>query len=485
MHRPRIANPVLGLIIKTLVFPAALAGGHVHASDVLPAPIAAALERHGLSGSGLSIYVADLDTGTEILSYRAQTPRNPASTMKIVTALAALEILTPAYRWKTRIYAESVPLDGAIGDTFFIGGGDPYLVQERMWLLVRELRAQGIDAIDGDLIVDATYFAPMPENPAAFDGEPHRIYNVVPYAALANFNSIRFHFEPGDAPGQVLVTPDPALDYLRIENRLRMRERRCGGYRRGISMGVGPAGRVRFEGRFPSACQHYSLSRSVLPRRRYTGELFRTLWREAGGTWDGEVRDGVLDTAAEQILEFDSISLGEAVRLMNKHSSNLIARHLLLTLGAEVEGAPATEGKGIAAVGEWLQMRELNFPEFVIENGAGRSRRARISAENLVRVIKTGWRSRYMPEFLSSLALIGQDGTLSERHEGSALAGRAHLKTGRLDDVVGIAGVMQNPDGRRYGLAILHNAPRVHRGIGAAVQDSILEWISSHTPVAE
>lgn len=485
MHPFRTANAVLVSSIRTFIVFVPLACTQVHSQEVLPERVAATLARHGLSGSGLSIFVADLDSGAEILSYRAQTPRNPASTMKIVTALAALETLTPAYRWKTRIYADSSPADGAIGDAFFVGGGDPYLVQERMWLLVRELRGRGIDAIEGDLIVDATYFASMAENPAAFDGEPHRIYNVVPFAALANFNSIRFHFEPGARPGQVQITPDPALAYLRIENQLQRRDRRCGGYRRGISMGVGPAGRVRFEGHFPSACEHYSLSRSVLPQTRYTGELFRTLWREAGGTWDGEVRDGVLDAAAEPILEFDSLSLGEAVRLMNKHSSNLIARHLLLTLGAEVEGAPATEAKGIAAVNEWLQTRGLNFPEFVIENGAGRSRMARITAENLVRVVRAGWHSQYMPEFLSSLALIGLDGTLSERYEGTPLAGRAHLKTGRLDDVVGIAGVMQNPDGRRYGLAILHNAPKVHRGIGAAVQDSVLEWISSHTPPAE
>lgn len=180
------------------------------------------------------------------------------------------------------------------------------------------------------------------------------------------------------------------------------------------------------------------------------------------------------------LLEHQSVSLGNATRLMNKHSSNLIARHLVLTMGGEISGWPATQNKGLAAIQQWLKQKGLVFPELIIENGAGRSRKARISARHLVEIVETGWVSPYMPEFIASMALLGQDGTLNDRHTRSRLNGRAHLKTGQLDHVTAIAGIMQNNDGKRYALAILHNDTGVHHGLGEAVQDAVLQWLDNY-----
>ena len=446
----------------------------------LPGGVDAALGRFGLDGSGLSIYARDLDSGEELVSYHADEPRNPASTMKVVTGLAALELLTPAYRWQTRIFADALPVDGIVdGNLYFVGGGDPALVIERFWLLVSSLREAGIETIEGDLVLDDSLFAAVNEDTARFDNQPFRTYNALPSAVLANFNSVAFVFRPAGDTDRVAIEVRPPVDMPPIRNRLRRAGSSCRGYRRGIALQIDEAGAIEFDGRFPRGCRRYSFTRSVMPPVDYTARLFRYLWEASGGALDGGYRRGVLPEQAVAITEFESDSLGEAVRLMGKHSSNLIARHLLLTLAAEVEGRPATHEQGVAVIEQWLAGAGLVFPELVIENGAGRSRSARITARHLVDVIEFGWKSRYMPEFVASLPLIGHDGTLRDRWTGSAMAGAGHLKTGRLDDVMAIAGIWQQPGGERLAVAILHNAKNVHRGAGVAVQDTVLEWLSS------
>lgn len=442
----------------------------------LPAGVQATIEHHNLDPDGLSIFVQELN-GPEVLSFNANTPRNPASTMKTVTALAALEILKPGYRWETRLLAKNDPKEGVLdGDLYLVGGGDPYLVQERVWLMLQSLKRRGVTRITGDLVLDDTLFAPIVEDTGAFDNQPFRIYNALPSALLTNFNSTYFVFKP--IGNGVSVEAFPNIEGLTIDNKLRLAQRSCGGYRRGIALTMERDNVARFDGRFPNRCKRYGFTRSVLAPETYTAGLIRGIWQQLGGQIDGKTRSGFAPEDAERLVRFESPTLGDVTRLMNKHSSNLIARHLLLTMGGEKYGWPATEANGRRAIFEWLGAKQLAFPELVIENGAGRSRDARISAKNLVQLIQSGYQSQYMPEFLASLALLGQDGTLDDRHTRSRLNGKAHLKTGRLDHVTAIAGIMQNSSGRRFALAVLHNDTNVHRGLGEAVQDSLLQWLN-------
>ncbi|MEM8981620.1 MAG: D-alanyl-D-alanine carboxypeptidase/D-alanyl-D-alanine-endopeptidase [Pseudomonadota bacterium] len=452
------------------------------ASDVLPAQVVETLQRFQLPAATLSVTVKDLNTGEVVLNVRGDRPRNPASTMKLVTGLAALERLGPSYRWKTRLFTDGAEEDGRVdGNLVLVGGGDPYLVEERLYRWIRDLRLSGLVSVSGDLIIDDTLFETPSEDRAAFDNEPFRVYNALPSAVLANFNAVRFLFSPAE-DALVTVLADPDLAELRVRNNLRSIDGRCRGYRRGIAAHEHPDVDIVFDGRFPNRCRRYGMTRSVMAPWRYTGSLFRWVFESAGGTIAGRVARGSISDTAELIGEFESLSLAEIVRLMNKHSSNLIARQLLLTMAAEADAAPADEPAGVAEVKRWLAAAGFDWPEFVMENGAGRSRIARISTEHLVELIDYGWRSRVMPEFVASMALYGADGTLSEREDFPALRGRAHLKTGSLDHVTALAGVFHAANGRRFALAIAQNAQNAHRGGGQAVQDQLLEWLSSQNP---
>jgi D-alanyl-D-alanine carboxypeptidase/D-alanyl-D-alanine-endopeptidase (penicillin-binding protein 4) len=152
-----------------------------------------------------------------------------------------------------------------------------------------------------------------------------------------------------------------------------------------------------------------------------------------------------------------------------------MARHLLLTLGAERFGAPATLDKGVRAMSAWSQERGLPLSDMEIDNGSGLSRTTRISVLQLAAVLRAAYHSRYAPEFIASLPLAGIDGTLRSRMQ-SAQPGSARLKTGHLDGVSGIAGYVTGASGKVYVVVSLVNDERFGAGVGDSVHAALVGW---------
>ena len=280
----------------------------------------------------------------------------------------------------------------------------------------------------------------------------------------------------------VNASAQPALPNLRLDNRLSPRDGPCRGYQRGVALTVAGEARdrVRLEGRFPSGCEAYALTRTALQPETYAAGLFDLYWRQLGGEWSRRWRTGAVPERFEEpYYVHRSRPLGDVVRLINKYSNNVMTRQLELTMGAETFGPPATTVKGRDAMLALLSSRDIDTDGLHISNSAGLSRDSRISARQLAAVLAAGWRSPYMPEFLSSLAIPGLDGTLSRRLGGTAAQGRMHLKTGRLDGVSAVAGYLLTRDGERLLLVLLINSPDAHRGIGEDLQDVALEWAAT------
>ena len=462
----------------------------------LPERIARIADALDVPQSEVSIWVGDLADGDPILAHHADTLRTPASTLKVLTTFAALQGLGPAYRWRTEAWALGPVENGVLrGDLLLRGYGDPYLVEEQFWKFLKGLRQAGLEKIEGDLVFDSSFFALPEENAGAFDGRPDRVYNVLPHALLVNFNAARFEFSPAADGRSVDVAVTPALAELGVDNRLRIAQRDCSGYQRGVALNVvdgdGERDRVMLEGRFPSACDRYAMTRTVLRPESYAFGLFDVYWRQLGGELGGHWHPGTLPP---EFLEVDgnederhpallhahqSPPLGDVIRLVNKYSNNVMTRHLHLTLGAKRFDAPATPQKGDAAVHEVLERFGIATDGLVIANPSGLTREARISAAQMGRVLVAAWNAPYMPEFVSSLSLVGVDGTARRRLSGDAGAGRMHVKTGTLDEVSAIAGYVHAKSGRRLAVVVMVNGPLAHRGPGHEIQDALLQWARS------
>jgi D-alanyl-D-alanine carboxypeptidase/D-alanyl-D-alanine-endopeptidase (penicillin-binding protein 4) len=450
-------------------------------AEQLPPQVRRALDVRQVPADTLSVVVTDLGDGKPVLEWRADEPRNPGSTIKLLTTLVALDVLGPTFTWRTDVFALGDIEAGRLrGDLLLRGGGDPFLVTERVWQLIRQIRQAGIDEIEGELLIDDSFFLVDDEDPGAFDGQPLRAYNVIPNALLMNLKVVRYWFQPQSETGSVRVWLDPPLENLVLENRLDLRQGSCRGYQRGISIAANETlDTVTLNGSFPSGCELYAMDRTALTHADYAYGLFGLLWRETGGRFEGGWRNAETPADAEPIVTFASLPLSAIIEHVNKHSNNVMARQLLFTLGAEVLGRPGTESGGRKVIMDWLGQKGLGSASIEIDNGAGLSRAARITAGDLAALLLHAWRQPYMPEYVSSLALAGHDGTLRRRFADNSLNGRAHMKTGSLDHVTALAGYLQSRSGRRFAVVMLHNHTDVHRGPGQEAQEALLRWLNA------
>jgi len=466
----------------------ALASTTLAAESELPLRVQGALNTRNVPHDTLSIFVVDLESGDTVLEWRGDQPRNPASTIKLLTTLVALDVLGPAYQWRTDVFVLGELADGQLdGDLAIKGYGDPFLVTERVWQLLRRVRHAGVQQITGDLLLDDSWFDVGEYDPGAFDHQPLRAYNVAPNALLMNFKVVRYWFEPDLIDGSVNVRLEPPLHNVQVENQLRLTNKSCSGYQRGITISTNErVDEVTLSGRFPTGCKRYAMDRATLPHNEFVYGLFKTLWEESGGSFAGEWRNVVLDEELESldplqplepIVSFKSLPLAEIIARVNKNSNNVMARHLLYTLGAEVAGAPGSEAGGKAVIAKWLSDNGLGSASTAIDNGAGLSRQTRTSAREMAQMLRFAWQQPYMPEYLASLSLSGLDGTLRRRFENTELIGQAHLKTGSMDHVTAIAGYLQARSGRRFAVVALQNYEDIHRGPGEEVQEALLRWL--------
>lgn len=463
---------------------AALAGAALclapAAAAQLPEPLARALAKAAIPESAAAFYVHEIGASQPALAVGAERAMNPASTIKLLTTYAALELLGPAYLWSTEAYAAGPLKDGVLaGDLVLRGRGDPKLTIENFWLLLRGLRSRGVREIRGDLVLDRAYFPPGEYDPARFDDQPTRPYNTGPDALLVNFKAIRLQFVPDLEARAVRIIAEPPLPQVQVVNNLALDAAgQCGdwvGKLKVDSQGDAGAARLAFSGAYPASCGERVRNFSVLGHPQYVLALFRELWREQGGTLGGGVRDGAVTPDARLITTVQSPALSEIARDINKYSNNVMARQLYLTLGAAGAGAPASGEKSARVIRQWLAGKGLSFPELVLENGSGLSRIERISARNLGELLLAAFRSAVMPELVASLPVAAVDGTMKKRLSGAQVAGQAHIKTGSLSGVRAIAGYVLDARGRRNAVVFIVNHPNA--GNAQIVQDALLNWV--------
>ena len=480
MHQlPQFTGTFMKPVLASLMLFAGLASAQVPQQS-LPAPVAAAFKRAAIPAAAVGTYVQQIDSGNILIAANNTSSFNPASTMKLVTSAAALGLLGPTYTWKTRAFATGMLNAGVLqGDLIFRGGGDPKLVVENFWLFLRQIRAQGIREIAGNVVLDRSAFADDGYDPAKFDGDPGKPYNAGPDALLLSYKVLGLHFMPDLASGLAVVTADPPLAGVTLAMP-QLSNEACGAWQAKLQLTVS-ATRIGFDGKLPAACgeKSWNIHPWGMSGTQYFGAVFRQMWRDVGGSFQGEVVDGMVPPQARLVAERESVSLPEVLRDMNKFSNNVMARQLLLTMAVEADRLlPATAERGAHTVKSWLAARGIENPEVIIENGAGLSRMARISASTMGRMLVVAYRAPTMPEFVSSLPLVGFDGTMRNRLQDRGVAGNAHIKTGSLGDVRAIAGYVQAASGKQYAVVSLINHPNAARGQEA--QDLLLQWIYEH-----
>lgn len=473
MPAPRFALPSLLALLLCASHPA-------QAKDpALPPTVAKALARAQVPVEAVSLLVSEAGGhGAPLLSLHAERPRNPASVMKLVTTVAGLEILGPSWNWNTPVYVDGSISDGTLhGNLYLQGRGDPKLVVERLWLLLRRVQSLGIRHITGDIVLDRSAFEVEPQDPGEFDGERLRPYNASPDALLLNFKSVLMTFVPDPAAQVARVHYEPPLAGVTLQTTVPLAPGECGDYRGALHAEVNDPARIAFAGRYPASCGEKTWPMAYTDPASYGVRAIGGLWREMGGRLDGQVRDGRVPAGLAPVFEFPSLPLAEIVRTINKYSNNVMTQQLFLTLSQQQTGK-GTLARSRIIVQDWWQQRFGASEEPSLSNGSGLSRTDRISAHALERLLQYAWISPLMPELLSSLPISGQDGTL--KADRWHARGFAHLKTGSLRDVAAVAGIVHAGGGHRYVLVAIVNHPNAAAARPAI--EALVEWTARQTP---
>lgn len=483
-------------------------------AQTLPAEVRAALQQARVPASALAAVVQEVGAGPRALAWNEQQPVNPASLFKLVTTYAALDQLGPAWAWSTPVYVSGTLRDGVLdGSVAIQGRGDPKLVLERVWLLLRRLQQSGVREIRGDIVLDHSFFAPAARAPGDFDNEPYKPQNVQPDALLLNFKSVSYRFVPEPAAGVARIGAEPALAGVLVDAAVPLADGPCEDWRGALKADMAEPMRVRFGGRYALACGERVWPLAAADAPGYGVRLVAQLWRELGGQLGGSVRDGPVPAGARLAFELASPPLAEVVRDINKYSNNVMAEQLFLSLAAPAAAAataapsaapasaatpasapgtaaaeplppgawpsPVTAEDARSALRHWLARRfdDGAAEQTTIDNGSGLSRDTRISAVLMARLLQAAWASGVMPELISSLPITGTDGTL---RRSTATAGRAHLKTGSLRDVAALAGYVLSDSGKRYVLVAIVNHPQAAAARPAL--DALVQWAIRDAP---
>tara|TARA_R110000796_G_scaffold234450_1_gene353186 strand:+ start:81361 stop:82833 length:1473 start_codon:yes stop_codon:yes gene_type:complete len=435
----------------------------------LPNQVRASLDNARIPSDAMSLAIIPLE-GQGVAQYvNADQEVNPASTMKLVTTYAALELMGPTFQWRTSLHGTGPIENGVLqGDLIYRSSGDPKMTLERMWTLLRDLRAAGVKEVRGDLVLQPADMR-MPLNAVPFpdDGnDPSKPFLVEPDPLLTNLKVLTLS-SYGERGG-VRIHLEPALPEVTVDNQLKLLPRVSSCPWPNIAYAIqdqGTQAQITLTGALHEGCsvQRYM---SALNAATYTGSALRSLWGEMGGEISGTTRIGQMPSNAQQLAYSDSGDLVSVIRDINKFSNNTMARQLFLAIGRNQRTAADVDDyqAAVRSINQWMDRKGLRPKGLVLENGSGLSRIERMTARDLALLLEQAWKSPYAAEFIASMPLAAMDGTMRRRMLNTPVAGRAHIKTGSLRNVRAIAGITRDANGKSWAVAAIVN----HGSAGAS-----------------
>jgi serine-type D-Ala-D-Ala carboxypeptidase/endopeptidase (penicillin-binding protein 4) len=446
----------------------------------------------GLPLASLGLCVAPVEAGPTVAALNADRPFVMASTAKIVTSLAALQLLGERWRWRTQAIATGPIIDGRLlGDLLIVGGGDPRLSMAELRRWLQELRNGGLRDVRGDLVVDRTAFV-LHEGDHAGTPEPglDRPHHARPDALAIEAGELHVDVQP--SLGRLaMISSEPPLDPNRLVNRVVARGGCAAGWH--WSDDPGPA-QLRMEGQWGPRCGSRRFRVPLPADSGMTAQAVAGLWRDVGGLLGGRPREGDVRAGRTDVFRLPvagpdgvprmplsvhlSPTLAEVVHEINKRSDNVAARHLMLSLSRGFPAQPATLARARERLSLWLDRQGITHGDIEIDNGSGLSRAERARPAALVKLLRAAWADGGQRTFIDSLPVAGVDGTLAHRLQDGPATGQAYLKTGSLRDARALAGYVRSRSGRVHAVALFVNHPSAARATAAL--DAVIEHLAVH-----
>ncbi len=457
---------------------------------------AAVAARPALIGAKIGCAAVDVAAGTPLWNHQGEAPLSLASTTKLFTAASALSRLGPGYVWRTALYGgedqDATPeelRDGTLETLYLRGRGDPTLEYSALRSLARDLADRGINRVSKELVIDASFFDDDAEPPHFIEQPKERAAFRAPVTGLQlgrNAVTIIATTAPdGTQPPKVRLDP-PVAEYFKLitdelvtttEGKTRVRvdvvPKKTGRDKKEFELRV--SGQLRADG--PGFYRRIRVDDPLA----FAAAALRTALAEQGIRAPAKVSFGPVPPTAKLYAAFDSPTLAEVIRRMNKTSDNFLAETVWKTTGAETraEPGPATWADAAAASAAFLAKLALPSP-MRIDNGSGLFDASSASASQLVALLTAVHRDfRIAPDFVASLPVGGIDGTLQSRFRKRAALGLVRAKTGTLAQVSSLAGFVGVDAAHPIAFAILtNNLTPAQKGEARALQEDLVEILA-------
>jgi D-alanyl-D-alanine carboxypeptidase/D-alanyl-D-alanine-endopeptidase (penicillin-binding protein 4) len=430
----------------------------------LAADLDALLATPALADADVGLVVRTLD-GDTVYSRDSNRRQQPASSAKLVTSAAALDILGPDYRFETAVHATGRRLGPVLdGDLYLRGTGDPTMLAADYDTLARQVAAAGVRFVRGGLVADDTWFDDVRLGASwAWDDEPY--YYSAQVSALTaspdtdyDAGSIIVRVAPGP-DGAAVVTTEPPTDYVTVVN----------------TAVTGPAGSANtidvsrehgantftVTGSIPVGGAATNQWRAVWEPTGYAAALFRAALGRHGVRVLGRTTTGAVPAGAPVVASRQSMPLRQLQVPFLKLSNNLHAEILVKAMGRAVSGR-GTWSAGLAAVASRLPFYGIDPARLSLRDGSGLSRMDQISPDQLAALLGAAKHRPWFPEWYEALPIAGKadrmvGGTLRSRMRGTAAEGVVHAKTGSLTGVSSLSGYVTNARGEQWVFSMVTN----------------------------
>ena len=409
------------------------------------------IKKHRINRSNFAFVIKNLSTNHLEYELNAESRKIPASLTKILVAGACLDTFSPEHTFKTQLFINGPVKDGTLqGPLYLKGFGDPSFTSERMWYLVNEFLREGIRQINGDILVDDTLFDPIRRSSGRLPTQTDRAYDA-PIGALSfNWNVLNIFLRPGPkrgSPAQVYL--DPIATPFQLSHRVK-----TGGRRLKINVQTQRLNKkpgssektdvVRATGRIPLGFEEKVFYRKITHPDLWTGANLKAFLEQRGVQVQGRVQRGPTPSNARMVASSPGASMVQLVHLMMKHSNNFIAEMLAKQLALSNGAKVGRLNEGLKMIQSHIKSFGLDTKDFHVSNVAGLSRQNRFNVHTLAQLLQIYHNQfHYSYEFVSSLPISGQDGTLKSRMQNKNIRGKIRAKSGQINGVVGLAGYIQ------------------------------------------
>ena len=468
-----------------------------------------------------------------LVTHNSNVARTPASTMKLIPSLIALDILGADFVWFTRVFHTGVIIgDRLYGNLIIQGSGDPKMTHKRLGQLLYHVQQAGIRHINGNIILDSSVFNNVNKNPAAFDRAPLRPYNASPNGFLINLSSIGVYSHLLN-DSQAQLTYIPQLANYKLPSQIDTRIAACAQAQYSLAP-AWQADQLILNAKLPNSCGEHIFYVAYPNAQDFAAQVVEAKWQALGNTISGNVvaqestyspykatknikpAQGLtaLSVSPLPIVSYPSLNLTQQIYDINHFSNNVMTEQVALSIGSYSKpnrampssvtaktdtnsttlinkrsssnslyqfGKPMVSDypQALQVINEWWQTNLTTSPP-IMTNGSGLCRDCTVSAVNLSELLSYAYKHPSFDAYVNSLGVAGVSGTISrhsERLPVSNAIGRAWIKTGTLNNVSAMAGYVKGLSGQDYTVVgIINTKQAISPDDARPVLDAMLDW---------